>query len=298
MQNRRTDNKHDRPCRGKKDGMNSAFGSGHFFKKQFGQNFLSDDALLADIVADADLSPDDAVLEIGPGAGALTRHLAKAAKKVVAYEIDTDLKRLLSQNLADCPNTEVVFKDFMRATDEEITEKLGNDYAVVANLPYYITAPVITLFIEKVQRGARIKSLTLTLQKEVADRLVAKEGTADYGAITVALASVAESTLTRTVDRSLFYPVPNVDSAVVTIRFKGNRLNVTDYSSFREITRCAFAQRRKTLSNNVMSYFKTDRTTAETWLSENGIDGSVRGETLSPQQFATLANNLYKLKRN
>lgn len=297
MQNRPTD-KHDRTYRGKKDGINSAFCSGHFFKKQFGQNFLSDRALLADIVADADLSPDDTVLEIGPGAGSLTRHLAKAVKKVVAYEIDTDLKRLLAENLADCPNVEVIFKDFMRATDREITAKLGNDYAVVANLPYYITASVITLFIEKVQLGAQIKSLTLTLQHEVADRLVAKEGTADYGAITVALASVAESTLTRTIDRSLFYPVPNVDSAVVTIRFKGNRLNVTDYSAFREITRCAFAQRRKTLCNNVMSYFKTDRTTAEKWLSENEIDGSVRGETLSPFQFATLANNLYKLKQN
>lgn len=284
-----------RTARKRTDARDAAY-SDHVFKKQFGQNFLSDSALLSDIVADAELSADDTVLEIGPGAGALTRHLSAAAKKVVAYEIDASLKPLLSKNLADLNNVEIVFKDFLRADDDEISDKLGSDYAVVANLPYYVTAPVLTSFIERVRHGAKIKSLTLTLQKEVAERLVAKENTADYGAITVALASVAQTTLTRVIDRSLFYPVPNVDSAVVTSRFVANPLGVLDWSSFREITRCAFSQRRKTLCNNVASYFKTTKATADAWLAENGIDGTLRGESLSPLLFAALSNALDDLK--
>ena len=269
----------------------------HNFKKKYGQNFLSDSLLLADIVADAGITSDDCVLEIGPGAGALTKEIAKVAKKVVAYEIDVELKPILEKNLKGYDNVKVIFGDFMKVKDEDITKELGDDYAVVANLPYYITAPVVTEFAEKVQKGSRIKSLTLTLQKEVAERLVAKPATSDYGAITVMLDSVANTTLTRVINRDKFYPVPNVDSAVVSAKFCGNHLGVIDFDEFRKITKCAFAQRRKTLSNNVMSFFGVNRQTADEWLNKNGIDGSVRGETLSAKDFKTLSNDLKNLKK-
>jgi len=269
----------------------------HNFKKKYGQNFLSDSLLLADIVADAGITSDDCVLEIGPGAGALTVQLARVAKKVVAYEIDTELKPVLEKNLKGFDNVKVVFGDFMKANEQDIIDELGEDYAVVANLPYYITAPVVTEFAEKVQKGSRVKSLTLTLQKEVAERLVAKPATSDYGAITVMLNSVANTTLTRVINRDKFFPVPNVDSAVVSAKFCGNHLGINDFDDFRKITKCAFAQRRKTLSNNVMSFFGVNRQTADEWLNKNGIDGSVRGETLSVQQFKTLSNDLKNLKK-
>lgn len=269
----------------------------HVFKKKYGQNFLSDDTILQGIVDDSDVTQEDCVLEIGPGAGALTKILAKRAKKVLAFEIDRELKPILEKNLAQFDNVKVIFGDFLKADEEVVSAELGDDYAVVANLPYYITAPVVTAFVEKVQQGQRIKSLTLTLQKEVADRLVAKPATADYGAITVALASVAETQETRYIDRQMFYPVPNVDSAVITAKFVGNRLGVESFEHFRQVTRCAFAQRRKTLSNNVMAFFCVDRQRAEGWLQQNGIDGKCRGETLSPQEFARLANALDDLKK-
>ena len=268
----------------------------HNFKKKYGQNFLSDEGILQGIVDDANLTHEDCVLEIGPGAGALTKRLAKQVKKVLAYEIDTELKPILFEALKNHPNAKVVFGDFLTAKDEDVVAEIGEDYAVVANLPYYITAPVVTLFVEKVQQGNKIKSLTLTLQKEVAERLSAKPATAQYGAITVALASVAEVEMTRFIDRTKFYPVPNVDSAVVTARFVGNRLGVKSFDDFRKMTKCAFAQRRKTLCNNVMASFGVNRATAENWLQNNGINPSVRGETLSPEQFARLSNNLSQLK--
>ncbi len=268
----------------------------HVFKKKYGQNFLSDELLLQSIVDDSGVDATDCVLEIGAGAGALTTRLARVAKKVLSFEIDTDLQPILNKNLQNFDNVKVVFGDFLRASDEQIISELGEEYAVVANLPYYITAQVVSLFVEKAQQGQKIKSLTLTLQKEVAERLVAKPETKQYGAITVALASVAQAELTRNIDRRLFYPVPNVDSAVVTARFCSNRLGVNSFDDFRQVTKCAFGQRRKTLCNNVMSYFLTDRTTAQNWLQLNGIDVGARGETLSPEQFASLANNLYLLK--
>ena len=165
------------------------------FNKKFGQNFITDTNLLDAITADAGITADDTVLEIGPGAGTLTARLAASAGKVIAYEIDENLKPVLAETLEGLGNVEVVFKDVEKASDAEIAEKTGAKYKLVANLPYYITTPVIMRFLEC---GNRPESITVMVQKEVGDRLVAKAGSAEYGAITAAVALEGEAKIILT----------------------------------------------------------------------------------------------------
>ncbi len=263
--------------------------NGFHFKKRYGQNFLTDKNLLDAIVRDAGVTKEDAVLEIGAGAGALTRALSAAAGRVVSYEIDKDLRPVLAEALSGCENIEIVFRDFLREDLPSLEEELG-EYTVVANLPYYVTTPVLLRFLEEAKR---CRGLTVMVQEEVARRFCARAGTADYGAITAAIALKGEARITRKVPREMFTPRPNVDSAVVHIEFSGG-VPVKSETAYRAAVRAAFAGRRKTLENNLMNAFHIPRSDAEEILHAVGLPPSVRGETLPPVTFARLSDELFR----
>ena len=228
------------------------------------------------------------MLEIGAGAGALTRALSKAAKKVLAYEIDTTLRPVLAETLAGCENVEVAFGDFLKADLPALEQELGS-YRVVANLPYYVTTPVMMRFLEEAQRCTGV---TVMVQEEVARRFTARAGTSDYGAVTAAIAFKGEARIMRSVPRTMFLPRPNVDSAIVRIDFEPGRIPAKSASAYRAVVRCAFAGRRKTLENNLMSSFRLPRERAKEVLFKAGIADMVRGETLTPADFARLSDVL------
>lgn len=256
------------------------------FKKQFGQNFITDKNLLASIVTLAGVEAGDTVVEIGCGAGTLTKALAARAGKVVAFEIDKSLQPVLARTLAGVENAEVIFRDFMKCDLAALEEELGG-YLVVANLPYYLTTPLIMKLVEQ---SKRCKSLTVMVQEEVADRLCASENTPQYGAITAAIALRVRAEKVKRVPRTLFYPVPDVDSAVVRMTVEEGRLPVKDGETYKKVVRAAFLSRRKTFVNNLVSAFGFTRARAEELLAAVGVDLKARGETLSPQTFARLSN--------
>ena len=222
--------------------------NGFFFKKKFGQNFITDENLLAAIAEDAGVAGGTA-LEIGAGAGTLTRALAARAEEVLAYEIDEKLKPVLAETLQDCPNVRLVFGDFLRVDLAEL-EKTLPPYTVAANLPYYITTPLVMKFIEGAKKA---KALVVMVQDDVAKRFCATADTPEYGAVTAAIALRARAEIVRHVPRRMFYPVPNVDSAVVKLTFEENRIPVQDAGMYRRTVRAAFLSRRKTLENNLMT---------------------------------------------
>lgn len=264
--------------------------SGFRFNKQYGQNFLTDENLLNEICNDAQMN-GGTVLEIGAGAGTLTRVLSRHADKVVAFEIDRNLQKVLAVTLADCPNVQVIFDDVMKYPVEQIEKLCDNDYNVVANIPYYITAPLIMRF---AQQARAVRSLTLTVQKEVAERLAALPATKEYGALTVAVQAVADVRITRILPRKLFYPTPNVDSAVVKIDFQRDKLDIRNFDMFRKTVRAAFSMRRKTLVNCIAAGFCLDKSVAQRILSQCELSPNCRGEELSVQQFALLSQTIEK----
>lgn len=263
---------------------------GFGFKKKFGQNFITDKNLLASIVAQAGVSVDDTVVEIGCGAGTLTKALAEVAKKVVSFEVDKSLQPVLSRTLAGVDNAEIVFKDFLKVNLEELENKTG-DYCVVANLPYYVTTPLIMKLLEE---GKRVKSITVMVQEEVARRLCAKENSPDYGAITAVIALRASAQIIKKVPRTMFTPRPNVDSAVVKLTVQDGRLSVSDPELYKKTVHSAFLSRRKTLENNLVNSFRLTREEAQNILNACGIDVKARGETLSPEAFASLSDEIKK----
>lgn len=259
---------------------------GFKFKKAFGQNFLSDPFVLGEIAEKAGVNENSVVLEIGCGAGALTKELAARAKKVVGYEIDERLKPVLKDALSGFDNTEVVFGDVMKRKLADIEKKLGESYVLVANLPYYITTPIIMNFLEN---GENVSSMTVMVQKEVAERLAAKPRTSDYGAITVGINLRGEAKIVMQVPREKFTPVPNVDSAVVRIDIDKNKFAKADKSAVRELVRKAFTSRRKTLVNNISSGYGTSKESAAKLLEKCGISPTARAEELSAEQFVLLS---------
>ena len=261
---------------------------GFHFKKQFGQNFISDPNLLRSIVTASGITKDTVVVEIGCGAGTLTRALAESAKKVYAFDVDTDLQPVLAETLAGLDNVEVIFRDFNKVNLKELENEIG-EYTVVANLPYYITTPLVTKLLEE---SEKVQGLSIMVQEEVADRFCAKENTAEYGSITAAIALKGKAKIVKRVPRTLFFPRPNVDSAVVKIEFERGRVRVKSEKAYRETVKCAFLNRRKTLENNLVNYFKISREQAKKAMSACGIDEKARGETLSPERFALLADAL------
>ena len=264
---------------------------GFRFNKQFGQNFLTDENLLNNICNDAGID-GGTVLEIGAGAGTLTRVLSKNADKVVAFEIDRNLEKVLAVTLADCDNVQLVLGDVMKHKTSEIEALCGSEYRVVANIPYYLTSPLIMRFVEE---ATNVTSLTLTVQKEVAERLAAPPANKDYGAITVGVQAVADVEIKRVLPRELFYPQPNVDSAVVHVAFNRNKFDVPNAALFRKTVRVSFAMRRKTLVNNLAVGFAISKRQAEQILAECNLSPTCRGEELSVEQFVHLYKTIEKL---
>jgi len=261
------------------------------FNKAYGQNFIFDTNLLRSIVDKVDVT-GKTVLEIGPGAGTLTAIIAEKASRVVAYEIDRNLQPILEENLSRFNNVEVVFGDIMKFDMSDIEDKLGNDYIMVANLPYYITTPIIFKFLEN---ATRLQSMSIMVQKEVADRLVAKPNTKDYGAITASIDYRANASIIKNVNRNMFTPAPNVDSAIVKIDFDTSKYDIINTKILDDTIKSVFAMRRKTIENNLKFSFKISSELVNQIVSEAGLRSGLRGETLSTQELVTLANTIARI---
>ena len=256
------------------------------FSKKYGQNFLSDGNLLESIATKSGVDLNTPVLEIGCGAGTLTKVLCQHAKYVYGYEIDKTLAPVLGDNLRGIENCDITFKDIMREKTIETENRIGEQYMLVANLPYYITTPIIMKFVEE---SKNCKAIVIMVQEEVARRICAKAGTADYGAITASINLVADSEIILRVPRTMFMPAPNVDSAVVKIVFNQNKYVGVDRKIYRDTVRTAFLSRRKTLVNNLREWLKIDKTSAENLLIDCNIDIMARGETLTEEDFVRLS---------
>ncbi len=260
------------------------------FNKQFGQNFITDTNLLASMVQDANITNEDIVVEIGPGAGTLTREIAKVAKKVYAFEIDKNLVPILNETLQDVlDKVEVIFKDIQKVSENELKKLLnGQNYKVVANLPYYITTPIIMKFLES---DYKPQSITIMVQKEVADRLTSKANDSDFGAITLAINLEGEAIETRFVSRQMFMPPPNVDSTIVRIDILDKYKDV-DKKKVKKIIKAALCMRRKTLVNNLSNSFKISKEEIIKILEQMNLDSLVRGEALDIDQYIKLSTLL------
>ncbi len=263
---------------------------GFTFKKGLGQNFLTSGAVLDDIVSAAEI--DGGVLEIGPGFGVLTRELSEAAEKVVSIEIDERLLEVLNYTLDGCDNVKIVKGDALKLDLKQLLEEEFPDQkvSVAANLPYYITTPIITRLLES---RLPIKNITVMVQKEVAMRLMAKPATKDYGAITLLCKYYAEPELVTVVPAGLFVPPPKVDSAVLKLKLLDKpSVTVKDENMFFRVIKAAFSQRRKTLLNCLASNFNFNKDELSEILKSVGIDGIRRGETLSSEEFAKLSDKI------
>lgn len=259
------------------------------FNKALGQNFITDANLLDAIVADSGITSDDTVVEIGTGAGTLTRAIAKVAKKVYSFEVDRNLQPVLALSLQGVDNAEVIFRDVLKMKDDELKAVVGDSFKVVANLPYYITTPLAMRFIEST---LDVKSVTIMVQKEVALRFVAKPNTADYSAITLAIEMAGNAQITRNVSRNMFFPSPNVDSAVVRIDIDRTKLDGENAPLLHKLVRSSFAMRRKTLANNLSVAFQIDKQEAGKLIEEAGFSPMVRGEALSLDDYKKLTKTL------
>lgn len=259
------------------------------FNKALGQNFITDSNLLDAIVADSGINGDDTVVEIGTGAGTLTCAIAKVAKKVYSFEVDKNLQPVLALSLQGVDNAEVVFRDVLKMKDDELRSIVGDKFKVVANLPYYITTPLAMRFIES---SLDVRSITIMVQKEVALRFVAKPNTADYSAITLAIEMAGDAKITRNVSRNMFFPAPNVDSAVVRIDIDRAKLDGENVALLHKLVRSSFAMRRKTLANNLSVAFQIDKQEAGKLIEEAGFSPMVRGEALSLDDYKKLTKTL------
>ncbi len=246
------------------------------FKKQFGQNFLKNEELLTQIVENSGVMSDEVVVEIGSGMGSLTSVLASRAKKVYSFEIDKDLFDGLQKKF-DGTNVCLVFKDIMKVSDEELNEIVGGKFRLVANLPYYITSPIITRFLQ----NKNLISLTVMVQEEVADRIVAKPKSKDYGVLTIICNLFGLPQKIMRVGREMFYPIPKVDSAVVKI---DKVENDGEFKDFIEFVKKAFSMRRKKLSANLVSQ-KLKKQDVEKILYDCGFNPLARAEELSVSDF-------------
>ena len=268
------------------------------FQKKFGQNFLIDTHVLEKIISAAGITKNDCVLEIGPGIGTMTQYLAENAGYVVAVEIDRNLIPILKETLADYDNVTVINEDILRVDIKALTEEYtgGKPIKVVANLPYYITTPIIMGLFES---GVPIDNITVMVQKEVADRMKEGPGSKDYGALSLAVQYYAEPEIVANVPPNCFIPRPNVGSAVIRLtRHKEMPVEVKDPALMFKIIRASFNQRRKTLQNGLgnaseLPYTKEQIAAA---IAEMGLTPTIRGEALSLAQFAQLSDILGEMK--
>ena len=262
------------------------------FQKRFGQNFLIDAHVLEKIVSAAGITKDDCVLEIGPGIGTMTQYLAESAGQVIAVEIDTNLLPILADTLKDYSNVKVINQDILKVDINELVKEYNNGrpIKVVANLPYYITTPIIMGLFES---NVPIDNITVMVQKEVADRMQVGPGSKDYGALSLAVQYYASPYIVANVPPNCFIPRPNVGSAVIRLtRYQEPPVQVKDPKLMFKLIRASFNQRRKTLQNGLnnspeISFSKEEITKA---IESLGVSPSVRGEALSLEQFAQLAN--------
>lgn len=264
---------------------------GFVFKKGLGQNFLSSQSVLEDIAMASEIE-NEGVIEIGPGFGVLTNELAKRAKKVVALEIDDRLIPVLADTLGEYDNVKVINQDVLKTDMKKLIDDEfdGEKVSVAANLPYYITTPIITALIEG---DLPLKNLVVMVQKEVADRIIATPGTKNYGAISVLCQYYTEPELVCTVGASLFVPPPKVDSAVVKMAFRNTpAVSIKDEKMFFKTVKAAFSQRRKTLLNCLVSNFTHTKAELTELMESVGIEPTRRGETLSLDEFARLSDIL------
>ena len=266
------------------------------FQKRFGQNFLVDARVLDKIIQSAGVTKEDCVLEVGPGIGTMTQALSEAARQVVAVEIDDHLIPILQETLKECPNVKVIHGDILKTDVKAIADEYneGCPLHVIANLPYYITTPIIMGLFES---GVPLKSITIMVQKEVADRMKAEPGTKDYGALSLAVQYYAEPYLVANVPPNCFIPRPNVGSAVIRLtRHEQPPVQVADEKLMFRLIRAAFNQRRKTLANSLNNspelFFPKEQ--IQEAIAALDVSPSVRGEALSLEQFAQLANLLSK----
>lgn len=262
------------------------------FRKKYGQNFLVDMNILDKIVAAADISRDDCVLEIGPGIGTMTQRLAEEAGEVVAVEIDGNLIPILEETLSGYDNVTVIHDDILKVDIEDIAKRHGGrPMKVVANLPYYITTPIIMALFEK---RLPLKSITVMVQQEVADRMGVGPGTKEYGALSLAVQYYARPEIITKVPAACFMPKPNVDSAVVRLtRYDEPPVEVEDERWLFTLIRASFNQRRKTLANGIANAgIGIGRGQVEDALAVMGLPPTTRGETLTLKQFADLSNAL------
>ena len=265
------------------------------FQKKFGQNFLIDTHVLDKIIAAAEITKDDFVLEIGPGIGTMTQYLACAARKVVAVEIDKALIPILEDTLSDYDNARVIYNDVLKVDIAKLAEEEngGKPIKVVANLPYYITTPIIMGLFEN---HVPIKSITVMVQKEVADRMQVGPGTKDYGALSLAVQYYANPYIEANVPPNCFMPRPKVGSAVIRLeRYEEPPVKVKDEKLMFRIIRASVSQRRKTLANGLKNSAELDYTKEEieAAIEALGRGASIRGEALTLEEFAKLADFLY-----
>ncbi|GAC92319.1 dimethyladenosine transferase [Anoxybacillus flavithermus NBRC 109594] len=270
---------------------------GFSFKKSLGQNFLIEPNILHRIVDFAQLSERTGVIEIGPGIGALTEQLARQAKKVVAFEIDQRLLPILADTLSPYTNVSIIHEDILKADVQQvIAEQFTDvdDIMVVANLPYYVTTPIIMKLLTD---RLPLRGMVVMLQKEVADRMAAKPGTKDYGSLTIAVQYYTHAETVMHVPRTVFVPKPNVDSAVIRLlKREQPAVSVPNEDFFFAVVRASFGQRRKTILNNLMNQLpngKEKKAQIEKALENAHIDPKRRGETLTIAEFATLSEQLY-----
>ena len=268
----------------------------HFvFQKRFGQNFLIDEHVLEKIIDSSGITKDDFILEIGPGIGTMTQYLAEAAREVAAVEIDSSLIPILKDTLKEWDNVTVINNDILKTDIKKIANEKngGKPVKVVANLPYYITTPIIMGLFEK---NVPVDSITVMVQKEVADRMQVGPGTKDYGALSLAVQYYAKPYIVANVPPNCFMPRPKVGSAVIRLeRYEEPPVKVKDEKLMFRIIRASFNQRRKTLANGLKNSAELDYTKEEieAAIEALGRGASIRGEALTLEEFAKLADFLY-----
>ena len=270
---------------------------GFSFKKSLGQNFLIDPNILRNIVSHANLTEESGAIEVGPGIGALTEHLARAAKKVVSFEIDQRLLPVLEDTLSPYDNVKIVHSDILKADVVKVIEEemAGiQDIMVVANLPYYVTTPILMKLLND---RLPIRGFVVMMQKEVADRITAKPGTKEYGSLSIAIQYYCTAEVAMIVPKTVFMPQPNVDSAVIRlIKHDKPPVTVINEDFLFEVTRASFAQRRKTILNNLQAGLQDGKKKKDlivSALEASGIEPTRRGETLTIEEFGRLADALY-----
>lgn len=265
---------------------------GFSFSKSLGQNFLINAAIPVKIAENCGAGPEDTVLEIGPGIGCLTKELAKRVKRVVSVEIDKKLIPVLQETLAEFDNVTVINKDILEVDIAALCETLGcGELYVCANLPYYITTPIIMKLLES---NAPIKCITVMVQKELAQRFCSKPNTAEYGSVTASINYRAEVKNLFTVSPGSFIPAPKVSSSVIRLDIVPPPVEVKDEKIFFRVIRAAFAMRRKTLSNNLANEFKITKAEATEIIKNCGFSETVRGEALSIFDYAKISDGLVR----